>query len=248
MIAARREISCRSISPARLAVNRNHRHGDRRCSAVSSGLLRVCKRAAAYCQPEIARSKTSDSLRHPVLDAACRLRAQYGTAWSRSGPARRQNASHPYCRTHPSILGAVSICCAKDPTAGSSAAVTAACARLRVQQARSQDRWSRWMGPPEDRVWAAVLPGCREGGARPPRPAADIKHMRSWAGSATKSGSTAICAAAIGGSSAPAACQRSVRRSRPRRLPPSASCNCGRSAPAPACVFFTATVGQRSSI
>ena len=45
MIAARREISMFINSPARLAVNRNQWHGDCWCSAVSSGLLRICKRA-----------------------------------------------------------------------------------------------------------------------------------------------------------------------------------------------------------
>src|SRR5436190_3110591 len=45
------------------------------------------------------------------------------------------------------------------------------------------------MGPPEGRVRTTVLPGCGEGRARAPRPAADGQHMRNRAGRAAKTGS-----------------------------------------------------------
>jgi len=191
MVAARNFLV---ISTARLIGN--HWHGDRWRSATFSGFLPRSGRAAACRRPEIARSKISDRVRHSLFAVVCRLRAQSSATWSQSCRARRQGAFRPYTGTHPSIRRTISTSRTKNPAAGPGVAVSAAGPRLRVQAIRPQDRGSGRMDPLEGRVRTTMLPGCGEGRARAPHPAADVQHMRNRTGPATKNGSIAIRATA----------------------------------------------------
>ena len=105
------------------------------------------------------------------------------------GPVLHEGKASPSApRSPPPLLRTIPIRRTKNPATEPGVAHAAARPRLRVQAIRPQDGRSGRMGPPEDRVRTAVLPGRGESRARAPRAAADIQHMRNRAGPATKAG------------------------------------------------------------